>query len=54
MLNKTIFFTINGTYLGEAFKDVDLGLNADEDQRVEGGHGKASKLIAAIREQNSQ
>ena len=23
---KTIFFTHNGSYLGEAFKEVDLGL----------------------------
>ena len=45
---------MNGTYLGEAFKDVDLGLNADDNQQIGGGHGKASKLIAAIREQNSQ
>lgn len=40
--SKYIFFTLNGTFLGIAFKDVNLGL---QDQ---GSNGKASELIAAI------
>ena len=45
LLKKTIFFTMNGTFLGEAFKDVDLGLKEGSGSR---GAGKASQLIAAI------
>ena len=46
LLKKTIFFTMNGTFLGEAFKDVDLGLK--ESSGSNRGSGKASQLIAAI------
>jgi len=40
--SRSIFFTLNGTYLGVAFKEVNLGL---QDQ---GGLGKASELISMI------
>ena len=46
LLKKTVFFTMNGSFLGEAFKEVDLGLK--QDSRNSGGVGKASRLIAAI------
>ena len=39
---RTIFFTLNGNYLGVAFKDVNLGL------KDQGSSGKASKLIEEI------
>lgn len=45
LIKKTIFFTINGTYLGEAFKEVDLGLKQSLSRN---SNGKASQLIAAI------
>ena len=40
--HKSIFFTLNGSYLGVAFRDVNLG------QQDQGSRGKASELIAAI------
>ena len=49
LLKKTIFFTMNGTFLGEAFKDVDLGLKESLGNAA-GGIGKASQLIASIDE----
>lgn len=44
LLKKTIFFTMNGTFLGVAFKDIELGLK--------NSHGKASQLIEAITDEN--
>ena len=48
LLKKTIFFTMNGTFLGEAFKDVDFGLKESSGNAA--GIGKASQLIASIDE----
>jgi len=45
LIKRSIFFTMNGTFIGDAFKEVDLGLKNNTGQN---GTGKASQLIAAI------